>query len=363
MRVLHVTESFASGVLDLLATITARQVDEGAAVTIVYATRPDTPPKEALIGMFDPRVTLTEASGRETPKAAGLIRLRSTLRKELASNAYDAIHLHSTIAGVLGRIALGRPGYASRIFYSPHGFAFLRQDLNRISRRIALAVERLAARTGSLVLTTDSELEIARRNLPHSRTALVVNGIDVSALPCALAGKNDRVRVAMVGRITHQKAPWVFARIAESLADKADFTWYGDGSSEDKSRWPLGERVSVVSWMPLSELRQQLARTDIFLFPTLWEGMPLSLIEAQAIGVPAVATRIVGNMDIVVDGTTGWLCDTELELLERTRELIDDHQLRIVMNENALKLVRSRFDDRDIGKKTLSLYGAETVEQ
>jgi len=275
LKVLHVTESFASGVMDLIATITARQVEEGASVHVLYAFRPDTPSDDALAQIFAPGVRLIGVSERKGSKLVALLKLRLALGRELKQN-YDAVHLHSTLAGVLGRVAIGHRRLRNRTFYSPHGFGFLRQDLNPLARRIALVAERVAGRRGALILTTDSELDIAKTSIPRARCELVVNGIDVSALPKAHDGIRARPQVAMVGRVTYQKAPWVFAQIAEALKQHADFVWFGDGAEEDKARWLVGQPVELTGWMPLPVLRTRLAQSDIILFPTLWEGMPVS---------------------------------------------------------------------------------------
>ena len=216
--------------------------------------------------------------------------------------------------------------------------------------------ERMGARRGFVILTTNSELEIARKALPRAELRLLVNGIQSSELPTVEVSDERQLQVVMVGRITYQKAPWIFAALADEFSDTAEFVWYGDGPRENIQKWLGTTNVRISGWMPKTELRQKLARADLLLFPTLWEGMPLSLIEAQSIGVPAVATRIVGNQDIVVDGQTGFLCDSLDEIRERTSELLLDGALRRRMSKNAIEMVRPKFDDRNYGQLSIELY-------
>lgn len=361
-RVIHVTESLASGVMDLLATITRRQADAGAEVLVLFAARPDTPSDTDLRLIFDERVVLRHVAKHDDSTLKSALAIRAELLRELRGKAVDAVHLHSTVAGLIGRFGAGLKPYRAKTFYSPHGFGFLRSDLPAVVRAGLRRAERLASRRSTLILSTESELELARKQLGDGRMALVVNGISTESLPRATANSGDRLRVGMAGRVVHQKAPWVFADIADELSDLADFTWFGGGSPDDTGQWLEGTSVNQIEWIPLAELREQLSHLDVFLFPTLWEGMPLSLIEAQCIGVPAVATRIPGNADIVVDGETGFLCDSREELLERTKQLLSDPELRARMSVYSLETLRGRFDDRRIGEELLSLYSHGSVE-
>lgn len=360
MKILHVTEAFGSGVLNLIAILSRRQAEAGAQVSVLYSSRPDTPSDAELQHIFDPRVQLIRVTDRGASRATALLKLRSTLRRELSRPRYDAVHLHSTFAGAIGRIGIGRSYYRSRTFYSPHGFAFLRHDVSARSRKLMLLAERVGARRGALVLTTHSEFEIAQEKIKRAKCWMVVNGIDTSDLPIWQPHERQKPRVGMAGRITYQKAPWKFAAIARELNDEAEFIWFGDGTDDDKDRWLGAAPVEVTGWMPLRDLRERLADLDIFLFPSLWEGMPLSLIEAQAIGVPSVSSSIMGNKDIVISGSTGYLCEDDEGLLLRTRELVANGPLRIAMSGHAIAHVRTRFDDRSMGTDSIRVYVAFT---
>lgn len=357
MRILHVSEALATGVMDMLATYSLRQVQQGANVVIMFTCRRDTPSDAELGSIFDERVTLCRVGFPGTSKLKSLILLRAALRRELRTEDYDAIHLHSSFAGGIGRIGLGRKECRDRIFYSPHAFSFLREDSSNLGRRIFLGLERLGSRVGSLILTSESELQVAKEYLPKAQCSLVPNAINTSLLPTTKGSRRVRPIVAMAGRITYQKAPWKFAKIAAELDYLADFVWIGDGAQRDKEKWLAGAPVQISGWLTLASLRQKLAGTDVLLFPTLWEGGALALIEAQAIGVPAVASRIAGNRDTVVDGRSGYLCDTEDELLRRTKELILSPETRSKMNSYALDVIRSKFDDEHVGEKLLQIYG------
>jgi len=116
------------------------------------------------------------------------------------------------------------------------------------------------------------------------------------------------------------------------------------------------ETIEVTGWLPREALMQRLSQTDVFLMPSLWEGMPLALIEAQAAGIPAVVSDVVGCRDVVVNGETGFVCKTTDELIEKTQFLINNSELRYRLGENAARLARIRFDVNRLNRELLDIY-------
>ena len=84
--------------------------------------------------------------------------------------------------------------------------------------------------------------------------------------------------------------------------------------------------------------------------------MPLSLIEAQAAGLPVVASAIEGNSDVVLDGETGYLREEEGEMLRMLASLIDDRETRTAMGERA-RAASVRFSDAQRARKSFDVYG------
>ena len=243
-----------------------------------------------------------------------------------------------------------------RTFYSPHGSAFLRSDLRPAQRRMILLAEQILALLPSrLVLVSNSEFDVARRVSRH--LALLENGVDTGLLePRAPRAASSRPRVVMVGRVTEQKAPWRFAAAASQLADRADFRWLGYGPPGDVRRWLGAAPVEVSGRLDHAALLDELRQADIVYFPTLWEGMPLSLIEAQASGLPVVASDIEGNRNVVIDGVTGYLRVKDEDLLLALELLVDQPEQRQRMG--AAAAVRAdRFSDAGRGLRSFEVYG------
>jgi glycosyltransferase involved in cell wall biosynthesis len=170
--------------------------------------------------------------------------------------------------------------------------------------------------------------------------------------------RDAEVVVCTSARVTYQKAPWRFTRLAQKLSahSNARFRWFGDGEADAVERWIDRRAVEMSGWIPAAELRQRLLQCDIFVLPSLWEGMPIALIEAQASGLPAVASRIVGNRDIIVHGITGFLANDDDELERYTRQLIDDAPLRQRMGAAARAHARARFADTQSFRSYVGVY-------
>lgn len=353
-RVLHVTEAMGSGVLSLVDSISRRQVEEGAEVEVLFVARPETPTDTALRARFDDRVALRRVS---TGGRLGDLR---ALSRDVASAAadVDAVHAHSSIAGAVVRLALRRRLPAAQVFFSPHGFAFLRLDLPAPVRCGARAVEKILARDSTLVLTSPSEFAVAVEALRPARAHLLQTGVPsgtVARVP-RVADPRRRPVVGMIGRVVHQKAPWRFAAAARALGDRADFVWIGGGSAASERRWFGDAPVRVTGWVSPDDLAGLIDGMDVLLFPSLWEGMSLSLIQAQAQGIPAVVSDVVGNRDSVEDGVTGYVCGDDAALIAATARLLDDPGLRERMSASALEWARRALTDDALGRDSLALY-------
>ena len=125
MKVLHITESLGAGVEHYLAMVTREQARAGHCVVLAHSMRADTPTDklDAEFGFLERRVMVPMVTDVSLLKDfSSVLHLIRLIRQERP----DVIHLHSSKAGVLGRLAALLAWTRARVFYSPHGFAFLR---------------------------------------------------------------------------------------------------------------------------------------------------------------------------------------------------------------------------------------------
>ena len=357
MKILHITESLGAGVGHFLLLATRGQTAAGHEVVLAHSNRNDTSidqldtqfsflTKRVVVSMVTP-VSLVQ----DALSVWHLVRL---IRQEQP----DVMHLHSSKAGVLGRVAAWLIGSRARVFYSPHGFAFLRQDVSRCKQKLFLVFEQMAAKLGgTLVACSHSEAELAVKKVRHPRVRLVENATDLNAVQMSTGSTDGHVNVLNAGRVCYQKGPWRFKAVAQACTDlPARFVWLGEGDLAHELQPASAANLRLTGWLTRAEVAQHLAQADVFLMPSLWEGMPLALIEAQAAGVPAVVSNVVGCRDVVQDGVTGFVCDTDEDLCARTRQLINDASLRKRMGDNAARMARTRFSVARMNDELLHLY-------
>jgi len=158
---------------------------------------------------------------------------------------------------------------------------------------------------------------VAGAGLPQHKLRLVSNGIDPDAvgrvadpvLRARLAGAPDRPLVLAAARLSPQKAIGVLLAAAPLVPD-AVFVIAGDGP-ERASLEARAQALGIAGRVRFLGLRDDvpelLAVCDVFVLPSLFEGLPLSVLEAMAAAKPVVATRIPGTDEAVVDGATGIL--------------------------------------------------------
>jgi glycosyltransferase involved in cell wall biosynthesis len=382
MRILHVTDASSAGVLTSVATLARAQSASElfGPVTFAYVCRDDTPRPQDIQRLLGPRVILRQWSS--STGVARLPALSYQLVRSLLSEHYDVIHCHSSRAGFIGRMAAKLTGNGDQIVYSPHCFAFARNDLSTLQKALYLMLERAATRmSAKVVVVSDSEAAIARKALPHAHISVLPNAVDNASLAGFLhrqmaaanntpTGGSPRTRrVIHIGRIAEQKAPSLFSAAVQAIDN--DFTsnhhgelevmWLGDGK-----RFLLHDyrgRIRVSGWLTPERLREEIARADVLLFTSRGEGMPLALLEAQGLGVPIVASKVAGVTDVVRHGETGYLASSAEELGRYVTGLLVDERRLQRMSRASLARSRMLFDTRDLALRSMEAYVSHPSDQ
>ena len=359
LRILQLTEAFEGGVFTSLTRTASVLAERGHDVHLAFSRRGNTPTDVA--AHVPQSVVLHElAMGRAIDPRAdwrGFVAVRALLR---ALNP-DIVHLHSSKAGVLGRAAARSCGLAARTFYSPRGLSFLQQDHSAGARLAFHVIEWAAARLGGTVVACSaSERGLVDRRLRPRQVALVENAVDVDAIPVRVAREDEGVIVGIAGRITYARNPELFAAIAARLARPGvEFRWIGGGEASGRAALEAAG-VVVTGWLPRRDALVAMTDLDIYLHPSRWEGMPVALIEAQVAGLPAVATDVVGNRDVIKSGATGYLGHDVDTLAAALSTLIADRALRERMGTRARAEALPRFNVQRLGDDLERLYAGAT---
>ena len=243
----------------------------------------------------------------------------------------DIIHLHSSKAGALGRIAFN--GRNTPVFYTPHGYSFLMQNHSAMKRFIYKTVESVCSRRNCTTISC-SEGE-HKETLKLTKNATYVNnGINVEELQRLIdqAGPiNDHpLTVFTLGRVCYQKNPDLFNKIAENLPE-VKFLWIGDGELRNKLTAP---NIEITGWVKREDALRYSLHGDIFLLTSLWEGLPISLLEAMYMKKLCVVNNVIGNRDVIHNGKNGFVCDN-----------IDDFVTAIASAGDQRKYIDNAYQD------------------
>lgn len=354
-KILHVTECLAAGTLAFLVQATRELNACGIRQVLIFSRRPDTP--QAVESLFDPQVELIEIPGPSHFHFRYFKALRQAIAQQVQDPDFVAVHLHSSKAGFLGRLALAAMRSHPPVFYSPHGLSFLDRRYF-VPSLVFSALEWLAART-DCTLVGCSRGEARLLGKVGRRTAQVIeNAVDDSFL--AIVRREATVPVVIsMGRACRQKAPERFADLATrfQIAEvPARFVWIGNGEAagEDMLR---AAGVQVTGWIGREEIQRLLGEASVYVQTSRWEGMPLSVLQALAAGVPCVVTDVVGNRDAVRQGITGYVVSGLDEMLIGVRRLLRDDKVRQRFSRSARRDARERFSGASFRRRLCRLYG------
>lgn len=339
MKIIHIVESFAGGVFDFIVDLINGMSDDEH--VIVYALREHTPKN---FQSYFPKTTQFiewQHATREINPKADLLALWS-LRKILKNMLeIDAIHLHSSKAGFLGRIVAKTLKMKRKVVYTPHGVSFLRKDVSAFKHRLFVSLEKIGAFCGGTVVgCSKSEAEAFHS---YGIDAIYINnGIKCLKYDFKEVKIDKKIYIGTIGRITYQKNPVLFNEIAKNFIDdtKVEFVWIGNGELQDKL---VAKNIKKTGWLTREEVKEKLFKVDIYLSTSLWEGLPLSVLQAMCASKPLVLSSCVGHEDLVRDNINGYIFKTIEEADKSLVELINDEKKRRNMGEKSALLVKEKF--------------------
>lgn len=176
-------------------------------------------------------------------------------------------------------------------------------------------------------------------------------------------------RLLYVGRLSAAKGLPVLLHSLATLKKRfPEITLRLVGDGEDRAMLEtlaaslgLSAIVKFVGYKSQAEVRELMQQTDIFVLPSFAEGVPVSLMEAMAAGVPVVTTRIAGISELVEDGASGYLVPpgNEMALQERIAELIENAERRQAFGDVGRAKVKAKFDTRIEAGKLAALFAAD----
>lgn len=288
----------------------------------------------------------------------------------------DLIHSHGKGGGVYGRpvaLATGR-----KVIYTQHGmspdakFKYWFLDYN-----VWLDLILGKFTDASICVSEGEKIETVAQHVAKADELTVIpNGVPNGLQRHHVNTAGGPLNLVSVSRFDEQKNPDELLEVVDHLSRRNipggfHLTVLGEGAGKTEFEQELANRSLdgfVTMAGAVSDVRRVFRRSDLLISTSIWEGMPLALLEAMSEGLPIVASKVVGNRDVVDHGESGFLYplgDPE-SAVDAIAELADA-SIRQRFGEAGQKIVDTRHSIGSMADQTLQLYqkvlGAKEVRQ
>jgi len=289
----------------------------------------------------------------------------------IRKNNIDIVHTHSSKAGILGRLAAKFAGVRLKL-HTVHGWSF--NDYQPIfARAFFIQLEKFIANfTDAIIVVSNYDRQVglkSRIGIAH-RYTLIRYGINYDEFRKEYNAKEklgigaDNVLVGMISCFKPQKSPQDFIKLAyliKKISPSAKFILIGDGFLRKKlesliDRLNLRHDIVLTGWR--KDIPCLLSTIDIFVLTSLWEGLPVTVLEAMASGKPVAVTDTGGVREVVVEDKTGYIAPRGniKEMVRKIEPLLRDEGLRRRMGQNGRDSLASDFTIESMVKNSENLY-------
>ncbi len=284
----------------------------------------------------------------------------------LLTGEFDIVHCHLIASNLVAKPLAAMVGVPVRFNHDQANDEYRHRD------RLRLALDRFANRFSTHICAVSAsivEFLVKHENVPLERVSLVHNGIDLRRFAPAPERRAELRRewklppdapvIAGIGRLNYQKNFPLFLEIAADIARShlsAVFVIAGTGPEERALRETAGANVRFLGFV--ADTARLYDAVDFLLMPSRFEGLPMALLEAMAMRVPVVASRLDGIAEVIVDGVDGLLAtpNAKDEFTTHLRTLLDDPKRAAEIAERAFQKVTAQFSAERMTRAVEALY-------
>ena len=310
---------------------------------------------------------------RSISKISNILRSYKIVKDLVEQNHYQIVHCHSPIGGVICRLACrkARKNYGTKVIYTAHGFHFFK-GASKTAWMIYYPIEKWCSKYTDVLITINQE-DYQNAKKMRAGKVLYIPGIGVNTeeIRNTIVDRNvirkefgfsDTDFVFMsTGQISIRKNHELVIRALSKISDeKVKYLIVGFGEEEERLKrivmdLQLNERVVFAGYR--GDVKELLHAVDAFAFPSLQEGLPVALMEAMAAGLPVVASRIRGNVDLIEDGKGGFLYNSnDIDGFAQGMQRIYTNDISNMRNTNINTM--KGFDTNIVNMKMTELYSS-----
>lgn len=303
----------------------------------------------------------------------GLIRLYKHLRQE----RYCIVHTHTSKGGVIGRLAARLAGVPV-VIHNSQGYAFNDYAEGPIAKWVFSKIERIATRWCDVIIVANEEdrrLAVVNRIAPEAKVLCIPNGVDLDAIDRtphtpqlreSLGLHQKRTVIGVIARLVPQKGVDCFLdAFAEVLRRSPDVQGLvvGDGPLRRKLE-EQAKSLTIASSVTFCGFRSDwvevLRVMDIFVMPSLWEGLPITLLGAMATSRAIVATRIKGIVDVCSEEGVAMIVPPRdsARLADAIERFLEAPDLRKLYGRRARSWVQRKYSDESTNQQFWQVYSS-----
>jgi glycosyltransferase involved in cell wall biosynthesis len=292
------------------------------------------------------------------------------LKKIMQSENFCAVHCHSPMGGVLARLAAKSSGIYP-VIYTAHGFHFYRGAPCK-NWLIYYNIEKYLSKYTDILVTINKE-DYARAKDFYSKKVVFVPGvgIDLSRFEnIKISRKEKRAELGIpdnsvvllsIGEMNKTKNHETVLKALVQLKNK-NYVYLVCGCGELESYlMNLADKFSISNKVKFLGFRNDIPEiciaSDIFVFPSYREGLPVSVMEAMSAGLPVICARIRGNTDLIQDGYGGFIHAPEdcIGFAQSIDKLIENNELRKEMGKRNKEEVK-KYDKHVVKERMKEIY-------
>lgn len=358
MKIVHVVEPFASGIAVFVKSLVDNMKDDFH--IIVHGER------ESVMKAVEVKKTFTGANVRfirwnhaqreisPTKDFRAFFELYRILKKLKEDGNVDAVHLHSSKSGFLGRLAC-KLADIDNVVYTPNGAPFL-VSTKKVKNFFYRVFEKVGDLFGGKVVCCSLSEMSAYRKL-GIKAININNGVSLKtthAVP-EITKEEGVFQVVTSARISNQKNPALFNEIAKQFEHMKQFRfiWIGDG--EDRAKL-TSSNITVTGWVAPVTSKKLISNADVYLSTSNFEGLSFSVLEALALKKPVLLKNCVGNKDMVKSGLNGDLFDTADGAVVKIMQYANNPDMLPLMGEYSSEFCRNDFNINSTSLMYRNLY-------
>ena len=295
------------------------------------------------------------------------------LKTIIDEGEFSIVHCHTPVGGVLGRLAARKARKeGTRVMYTAHGFHFYRGAPLK-NWILYYPIEKICSYfTDAIITINEEDFYLAKRNFKNT-SVFNLPGVGVNVerysqgfgrdpVSWNLSGIcEDKKWILSVGELNDNKNQKTIIRaLALPNLEKVHYLIVGEGIRITQleayaATLKVNDRVHFLGYR--NDVAELLHTSDVFVFPSYREGLPVALMEAMATGVPAVASRIRGNVDLIEDGINGFLCDPsdEKSFADHISMLLSNDVLANSFSERSKEKIKN-YDTENVLRATQEIY-------